>query len=558
VRPLDPRLLRHARAARRHIALCVVLGAATAGLVLVQAQLLATGIARVVDRSVGAGAVAGILLGLGAVVAGRALVAGTTEAVSQRSAAAVKSELRRQLVAHAAELGPVAQAGTGRAEVATLAVDGLDDLDGYFSRYLPQLVLAVIVPTVVIARLFVADPTSAVIVVLTVPLIPVFMALIGMATEAATARRWDALVRLSHHFLDVVSGLPTLKVFGRARAQADSVRRITDEYRTTTMATLRIAFLSSFVLELLATLSVALVAVGVGLRMVDGELALATGLLVIILAPEAYLPIREVGVQFHAAADGVAASNRVFALLEVPSAASGARTDVPDLRAGGQLEIRDASVTHPGRDGAAPHAASLRVGPGELVALAGESGVGKTSLLSAVLGAAPLATGAITVSGGGTEVDLTELDRTAWRATLAWVDQSPFVFAGTVADNVRLADPAATDQVVRQALDTVGLGAMELDRPVGESGRGLSAGERRRVALARAVLRDAPLVLLDEPTAGLDHEAEAVVLAAIRRLAERSAVLMAAHRPEAIAVADRVVAVEATAAPTAALVEGDG
>jgi ABC-type transport system involved in cytochrome bd biosynthesis fused ATPase/permease subunit len=227
---------------------------------------------------------------------------------------------------------------------------------------------------------------------------------------------------------------------------------------------------------------------------------------------------------------------------------------VPDLRAAGGLEIRGAGVTHPGRDGEAPHAASLRVGPGELVALTGESGAGKTSLLAAVLGAAPLATGTITISGGGTEVDLTELDRTAWRRTLAWVDQAPFLFAGTVAGNVRLADPAASDREVRDALDAMGLGAMGLDRPVGESGRGLSAGERRRVALARALLRDAPLVLLDEPTAGLDHEAEAVVLEAIRRLAERSAVLMAAHRPAAIAVADRVVVLEATALPAAARV----
>lgn len=272
MKPLDPRLVRQAGPARRHIVACVGLGAATAVLVLIQAQLLATGIARVVEHSVGAGALGGLLVGLGGVVAGRAVIGWATEVVSQRSAAAVKSELRRKVVAHVAARGPSALDGGSRAEVATLAGGGLDALDGYFSRYLPQLVLAVIVPAVVVARLLVADLTSALIVVLTVPLIPVFMVLVGQATETTTARRWDALGRLSHHFFDVVTGLPTLKAFGRGKAQAAAVRRITDEYRATTMATLRVAFLSSLVLELLATLSVALVAVGVGLRLVDGRL----------------------------------------------------------------------------------------------------------------------------------------------------------------------------------------------------------------------------------------------------------------------------------------------
>ena len=546
MKPLDPRLLHQARAARRHIATCVILGAATAALVLVQAQLLATGIARVVERSVGAGALTSLLLGLGGVVAGRAAIVWATEAASQRSAAAVKSELRRQVVAHVAGRGPAALDGGGRAEIATLAIDGLDDLDGYFSRYLPQLVLAVIVPAVVIVRLLAADPTSAVIVVLTVPLIPVFMVLIGLATEAATARRWQALARLSHHFLDVVTGLPTLKAFGRGKAQAESVLRVTEDYRATTMSTLRVAFLSSLVLELLATLSVALVAVSVGLRLVDGRLNLATGLLVIILAPEAYLPIREVGVRFHAAADGVAASDRVFALLESPAAASGARADVPDIRRQGSLQITGASITHPGREGHAPDRVDLHVRPGEIVVVTGESGAGKTSLLAAVLGASPLAAGAITVTGGGTTVDLTDLDLSAWRSNLAWVDQAPYLFAGTVADNVRLSAPAAPDSEVRRVLAAVGLATDELERPVGEAGRALSAGERRRVAVARALLRDAPLVLLDEPTAGLDQATEAIVLDAIRHMAQRSAVLMAAHRPAAVAAADRVVVVEAT------------
>jgi len=563
VKPLDPRLLRHARAARRHVAATVVVGTLTGALVLVQAQLLATGIARVVTEGVGASAIAPLLAGLAAVVTGRAALAWVTEVVSHRSAAAVKSRLRQLLVRQAAALGPAARPAD-RAELATLAIDGLDGLDGYFSRYLPQLGLAVTVPVLVIARLALADLTTAAIVVLTVPLIPVFMVLIGKATQAATARRWRALARLSHHFLDVVTGMPTLRAFGRGKAQPDAVRRVTADYRTATMATLRVAFLSALALELLATLSVALVAVSVGLRLVGGDLDLQTGLLAIILAPEAYLPIREVGVRFHAAADGLAAADRAFAVIDAPVARGGAEQDVPDVRDGGAVEVRGARITHPGRDGAAPDGVDLVARPGEVVALVGPSGAGKTSLLSALLGTVPLAEGSIVVHGGGRRVELGELDLAAWRRRLAWLDQAPHLFAGTVADNVRLADPGASDDAVRQALDAVGLHGLDLDRPVGEGGAGLSSGERRRVALARAVLRDAPVVLLDEPTAGLDEATEAVVIDAIRRVAQRSVVLMAAHRPGAIAAADRAVPVtasggreaEAPAEPTATVMAG--
>lgn len=544
MKPLDRRLLGRARAARRHIVASVVLGTAAAALILVQADVLATAIARVVEGSVPLDSIIGLLLVLAAVVAGRAAVAAATEAVSQRSAAAVKSELRRQLVDHAARLGPAAP---DRARVTTLAVDGLDGLDPYFSRYIPQLALAAIVPVVVIVRLFIADPLSAVIVVLTVPLIPIFMVLIGKATEVVTARRWRTLTRLAHHFLDVVSGLTTLKAFGRAKAQVGSVRAITDDYRRTTMATLRVAFLSALVLELAATLSVAIVAVSVGLRLVEGDLALATGLLAIILAPEAYFPIREVGARFHAAADGVAAADSVFEVLDVPLAVSGSGTEVPDLRAGARLTVTDAGIIHPGRDTAAPAGVSLDIGRGELVAIVGPSGAGKTSLLAAILGVVPLSAGAITLEQEGRSVDLAELDRTAWQSHIAWVDQSPFLLTGTLADNVRLADRDATDTEVRQALDEAGLADMAADRIVGEGGLGLSAGERRRVALARAILRQAPLVLLDEPTAGLDADTEAAVMGSIRRLTDHSAVLMAAHRPGAVASADRIVEVRASA-----------
>ncbi|MEO5901358.1 MAG: ABC transporter transmembrane domain-containing protein, partial [Ilumatobacteraceae bacterium] len=395
MKPLDPRLLHYARATRNHLAVSVGLGLATAALVVAQAELLSRGIARVVTGGEHRAALAGLMIGLAAVVAGRVTVAWVQDSAALRSAAFVKSQLRGRLVAHTAGLGPDATAT--RSDVAGLATRGIDALDGYFGLYLPQLILAAIVPVVVVTRLLPADLTAAVTVVVTLPLIPVFMILVGRMTEVSNAKRWDALARLSHHFLDVVAGLQTLKIFGRAKAQADSVRTTTDRYRTTTMATLRIAFLSSLVLELIATLSVALVAVSIGLRLVDGGIDLRTGLLVIILAPEAYLPLRLVGARYHAAADGLAAAERTFAILETPLPANGSSAEVPSLRDGGTVHVAGLSVTHPGRAGAAPFTVDLHASMGEVVAVSGPSGAGKTTLLAVLLGARGADEGTVTI-----------------------------------------------------------------------------------------------------------------------------------------------------------------
>jgi len=544
VKPLDPRLLRYARATRGHLLVVVALGAATALLVVTQAELLSRGIARIVAGGGSRSSLSAVLAGLAAVIVGRTLVAWLQDSAAQRASAVVKSQLRSRLIAHTAKLGPNAR--SSRAEVATLSTTGLDALDDYFGQYLPQLILAVTVPVVVLSRLLAADLTATFIVAATIPLIPLFMVLVGKATEASNAKRWNALTRLSHHFLDVISGLPTLKVFGRAKAQAESVRRTTDQYRTTTMATLRVAFLSSLVLELIATLSVALVAVSVGLRLVDGGLDLRTGLLVIILAPEAYLPLRLVGARYHAAAEGLAAAEHAFEILETPLRVSGSDTDVPDLRVDGAIMVRNVSCTHPGRPGLAPTRVDFEAGRGQLVVLTGPSGAGKTTLLSVLLGAQQPEHGDVVIVGGGHEKPLSTLDRDAWRTHLAWVDQSPYLFAGTIADNVRLARPAADDRAVRAALDAAGLAAMAADRRIEEAGTGLSAGEQRRVAIARAVLREAPVILLDEPTAGLDAETEVEILTTISSLATGAIVIMVSHRPAAIAAADHIVTVSSS------------
>ncbi|MFD5130645.1 thiol reductant ABC exporter subunit CydC, partial [Streptomyces olindensis] len=431
------------------------------------------------------------------------------------------------------------------------ATRGVDALDDYFSRYLPQLGLAVVVPVAVLARIVTEDWVSAAIIVGTLPLIPVFMVLIGWATQSRMDRQWRLLSRLSGHFLDVVAGLPTLKVFGRAKAQAESIRRITGEYRRATMRTLRIAFISSFALELLATISVALVAVTIGMRLVHGEMDLYIGLVILILAPEAYLPLRQVGAQYHAAAEGLAAAEEIFAVLETSVPAPGSKA-VPE----GALAFEGVTVRYPGRSADAVSEVSFTVEPGETVALVGPSGAGKSTLLHVLLGFVPPAEGRVRVGG----VDLAEADLEQWRSRVAWVPQRPHLFAGTIAENVRLARPGADDEAVRRALRDAG--ALEfvdalpegVGTRLGEDGTGLSAGQRQRLALARAFLADRPVLLLDEPTAALDGATEAEVVAAVRRLAAGRTVLLVVHRPALLGVADRVVRLaepEATAAPSA-------
>ncbi|WP_037916193.1 thiol reductant ABC exporter subunit CydD [Actinacidiphila yeochonensis] len=536
MKPVDPRLLRYARTTRIFLAGTVLLGLAGSGLVIAQALLIADLVVRAFQQGEGTAALSGDLLALGGVAVGRALVSWLTELCAHRSAAAVTSQLRRRLLAHATELGPGWLTGRRSGELTTLATRGIDALDDYFARYLPQLGLAVAVPAVVLARIATADWISAVIIVVTLPLVPLFMILVGWTTRDRMDRQWQLLSRLSGHFLDVVAGLPTLKVFGRAKVQAEKIRAITDDYRKATLRTLRIAFLSSFVLELLATISVALVAVGVGMRLVHGELDLRTGLMVLVLAPEAYLPLRQVGAQYHAAAEGLAAAEEVFAVLETPQAATaGHGLPAPDLRTA-VVEVQDLEVRLDGR--LAP--TTLRLAPGETVAVTGPSGAGKSTLLRALLGFATPAAGRITVDG----TDLAAIDPASWHRQIAWVPQHPHLFAGTVAENVRLARPDATDTEVRAALTAAGADGFAAPGDlVGDDGAGLSAGQRQRLALARAFLADRPLLLLDEPTANLDGETEGEVIASLRDLAAPRTVLLIAHRPALLPLADRVHAI---------------
>ncbi|MCX5604967.1 thiol reductant ABC exporter subunit CydD [Streptomyces phaeochromogenes] len=539
MKPIDPRLLRYARATRLFLIAVVGLGVVGAGLVIAQAMLIAEVVVGAFQHELSVAELRTPLLLLAVVAVGRACVSWLTELAAHRASAAVKSELRRRLLERAGALGPGWLSGQRTGSLVALATRGVDALDDYFSRYLPQLGLAVVVPVAVLARIVTEDWVSAAIIVGTLPLIPVFMMLIGWVTQSQMDRQWRLLSRLSGHFLDVVAGLPTLKVFGRAKAQADSIRRITGDYRQATMRTLRIAFISSFALELLATISVALVAVTIGMRLVHGEMALYDGLVVLILAPEAYLPLRQVGAQYHAAAEGLSAAEEIFEVLETPEPTSGTGAVPPS----GGVRFEGVTVRFPGRSSDAVSDVSFAVEPGETVALVGPSGVGKSTLLNVLLGFVEPTSGRVRVGG----VDLTETSLEEWRSQVAWVPQRPHLYAGSVAENVRLARPDADDSAVRRALADAG--ALEfvdalpegVRTVLGEEGAGLSAGQRQRLALARAFLADRPVLLLDEPTASLDGATEAEVVEAVRRLAVGRTVLLVVHRPALLDVADRVV-----------------
>ena len=540
--PIDPRLLHYTRGTRRYLVVAVLLGGITAVLVVAQAWLIANTISDVIIRHEGLERVRTLMVLLLVVILGRAAVGWFTERMADRTSASAKSDLRQALVEQVGALGPAGIDRERSGSLVVLATSGVDALDSYFARYLPQLFLAVIVPITIVIVALGADWISAAIIAITVPLIPLFMSLVGASTNIRMERQMRLLQRLAGHFLDIVAGLPTLKVFGRAKAQVAAIRDITDQYRTATMATLKVAFLSSLILELLATISVALVAVAVGLRLLGGHLGLATALFVLILAPEAYLPLRLLGTNYHASAEGMKAAEDVFAVLERPLPSRGTRTDIPDPSRSA-LRIEQLEVRYPGRSLPALSQASFTVNPGEVVALVGPSGCGKSTLLSVLLGFASEWTGSVRCG----DVNLAAMDFDAWRERVAWVPQRPHLFARSIAENIRIGRPEAAEDDVFAAIAAAGLEdvvtrlPMGAETVLGHEGAGLSVGERQRVALARAFVRDAPLLLLDEPTANLDGRTEEKVLEAVRRLMGGRTVLMVAHRPSLLTLADRVV-----------------
>ncbi len=546
MRPVDPRLLQHARSARTFIVVSVLLGIAGALLVVVQATLVADLLSRTIVGGAGPRVLRGELTMLGLTLILRTAVTWASDVTAYRCAASVRSTLRRKLLGRSVEFGPrwLAEGRTG--ELVLLATKGLDAVDGYFARYLPQLILACVVPIIVGGRVLAGDPTSGVIVLCTLPLIPIFMILIGIGTRKSMDRQWRAMSRLANHFLDIIWGLPTLRLFGRATAQLGTLRAVSEDLRRKTMRTLRTAFLSSLVLELLASLSVAIVAVSVGFRLVHGDLTLRTSLLVLLLAPEVYLPLRRVGAAYHASVEGVAAVQSALDILEADSPKVGVRR-VADLW--GPVRSVGLTVRYPGRSIAALEDLDFVVHPGELVALVGPSGCGKSTVLSVLLKLRAPDAGRVLVH----DTDLADIEPQSWRELIGWVGQRPHLFAATVAENIRLGRPDATDGQVRAAARQAAAEEFITALPngfstmLGEHGVGLSVGQRQRVAIARALLRDAPLLLLDEPTASLDPEAAEVVAETLASLSGRRAVLFTSHQPNLFMRADRIVSMRAPA-----------
>lgn len=562
MKPFDPRLLRYARAARGVLLAGAGLGLLRTAAVIAWCWALAQSITAVAlpvlaSESLDPGRVAEgampeaslpglVALGIAA-IAVRSAAAWGMDAVAAAGAVRVKAQLRAAALDALDARPPVRDDGRSDAELTTVLGRGLDALDGYFSGYVPQLILtAVATPPLLIAVLL-ADPLSGITVILVFPVIPVFMILIGLATQAVQDRQWAQLRRLSSSFLDAVSGLATLKIFGRAERQVDRIARETGEYRARTMQVLRVTFLSGFVLDLAGTFSIALVAVTVGTRLVAGEFPLGLGLFVLLLLPEVFIPIRQVGAAFHASTEGLAAADDVFALIEEAraGAAEGAAAAEPRPEAGsgtasgprsGEGRDRGAgialdavAVSRGGRPVVGP--VDLAVAPGEVVALAGPSGAGKSTLLATLLGFVPPAAG-----------------RVAAPEVLAWAGQRPGLLQGTVAENIALGDaPGETDPgAVRAALHRVGLAGIDPELALGAGGTGLSGGQAQRVALARALYRaerhPGAAVLADEPTSALDADSERVVCGALRAAADAgSPVLVVSHRDAVLAAADRVV-----------------
>ena len=574
MRPSDPRLRRLVAPARRPLA--VVLAAGVAGALLVIAQAFA--ITGLVVAAVEGRLALGWAVAVVALLAGRGLVGWAGDVAAARAAATVASVVRRRVTG-----AVLSRPGGSTSADAVLVTRGVTALEPYLTRYVPALVLAMGLPVLTVLAIASQDLLAALIVVCTLPLVPVFGALVGLATRDRAQRQWRALSSLSGHFLDVVRGLPTLVAFRRAQAQSARIAEITDAYRRRTLETLRVAFLSSGVLELVATLSVALVAVTVGLRLAEGGLDLRTALVVLLLAPEAYWPLRRVGAEFHAAAEGVAVVERVSELLEDPSvleaspvveqrgapatsgplplveqrgapATSGplpvveqrgapATSGRRDHPANYPLVATDLTVLRPGRTVPVLQDVTLSIASRGVTALTGPSGCGKSTLLAVLAGLLEPTSGQV---AGPSQEDI------------AWLPQRPGFVDGTVADNLRLGRPDASDEALWAALAQVALAERVrglprgLDTVVGEDGADLSAGERARLALARAVVSDRPWVLLDEPTAHLDPVTTRIVADTLVELGRTRAVVVVAHDPALVAVADHEVRLERVVAPVAA------
>ena len=552
------RLIALARDCRLAFGLTVALGFIAGLFTIAQAWLFAQTVDRAFLEGHGLDALQRILAALAAVILIRAALSWGTEISAKAIATRVKNDLRARLLAHIDALGPSYTAANQTGAFSAALVEGIESLDAYYSQYLPQLLVSAIVPTSILFFVFPLDWLSGLVLLLTAPLIPMFMILIGKGAEVVTHRQYDTLTRLAAQFLDSLQGLTTLKLFGRSRDYAAQVAALSNRFRDVTLSVLRITFLSALALELLATISTAVIAVEVGLRLLYGKLLFEQALFLLVIAPEFYIPMRMLGLRFHAGMSGVSAARRIFEILDTPVPESvsmpevGAKTRGAEIR--NLISLRSLTFTYPESDRPALENVTLDIPRGRHTALIGPSGAGKSTLFQILLGFLHPQSGEILVDGlsiaPGRAVEVqASLNSPVWRSRVSWVSQTPHLFNDTIAENIRLGAPHASLDAVQDAARAARLDAFIQSLPqgyetiIGERGARLSGGERQRLALARAFLKNADLILLDEPTANLDPVNEALLREATEDLlaAGGRTIVTIAHRLETVARADQIV-----------------
>ncbi len=544
---MNRELLRQIKPARIFLICTIALG--MLGAVATIAQMLFLGL--VVDRvfldgESLEGVRALLLLLLGAIVLRSGLL-WLRGIVAQRGAVRVKNDLRERLFAHLMRLGPGYTGGERTGELAATAVEGVERLDAYVGRYLPQMALSVFVPLLIFAYLLSVDPISAVLLLATAPAIPVLMVLVGSHAEEQMQGQWAALSRMSAHFLDVLQGLPTLKIFGRGAAERERVAEVSDEFRERTLKVLRYAFLSGFVLEFIATLCIALVAVALGVRLLMGNIPFEAAFLVLLLAPEFFRPLRELGVHRHAGMEGKTSADRIFEILNTSAPTSKASGTVTRPSGPLTIEFNDVGYSYPDSEQPALSGIELTLPAGTCTALVGRSGTGKSTLVNLLVRFLDPDTGRIIANG----IPIDELSVESWRENVALVPQRPYLFYGSALENIRLARPTATREEIEQAAELAGASEFierlprGYDTQLGERGFRLSGGESQRVAIARAFLKDAPVLVMDESTSSLDPESERLIGDALVRLMRDRTVLVIAHRLNSVYRADRIAVLQA-------------
>ena len=530
---------------RHLLALTVGLGLAGGLIAIAEASFLS----RIVNRAFlmhwQLSNLTGLFVGLLIVIFFRAVVGWASEVFALRVALKVKEQLRDQLIRRLFQLGPVYMRGERTGEVTNTVLEGIESLEVYLARYIPQLAVSALVPLTILAFVVPNDWVTAIIFVVTWPLIPYFMMLIGRQAEKKSKQQFQTLSLLSAHFLDVLQGMTTLKLFNRSRYQLEVIRRISDRYRKTTMDTLRVAFLSAFALELLTTLSTAIVAVFIGLRLISGNMQFQNAFFVLLLAPEFYMPIRLLGTQFHAGMNGVIAADRIFELLDAPvlEESFNASNAVELVENWGTVAFERVTFQYQGAQNVALNDLNLTISQGEKVALVGPTGAGKSTIMHLLLGFIAPGSGEIRVQ----DQRLTPATIASWRKQITYLPQHPHLFHGSIADNLRLACPDCPMERLIEAATKAGADEFiqslprSYDTLVGEDGTGLSGGQIQRIALARAFLKDSKLILLDEPTANLDPESERWIEHALRDLFVDKTVFVIAHRLSTITRMDRIL-----------------